>query len=139
MTKEEWKQVEAALGWPYGTAKLHIDGFEVALGLARAAPLKYVITSYINGHFKGDWLITDCEERRRFLRPVTLHLYTPKKRAELLKRFGKRRLKEWGIDLDRTSTCYRWDWTSFAALRRHLVANNERIELITADIAGALL
>lgn len=141
MTRDEWQQVERALTVPYGAAKLRIDGYELALCVQQVKPLKYAITPYVNGEFKGAWLLHDCEERRRFFRPVRSRLWSPKLRASL-KKVRKATLKEMSIDPDTFGTYYVWEWPSFGALKRHLIANNQSIELASVDhrlAAGSLL
>lgn len=130
MTKEEWATVERALNFAYGAADLRVDGFEVALRVERIRKLQYTIVVYVNGSWKGTWLRTDCEERRRFFRPVRRCLMSRKHYDAWRKSFGKKR-----ADAERakaSGTFWLPDWTSFGALRRHLVKNNTSIELVKA-------
>lgn len=130
MTEDEWAKVERALSSPYGAADLRVDGFEVALRVERLRKLQYTIVVYVNGSWKGTWLRTDCEERRRFFRQVRRSFMTRTRYENWRKAFGKKR-----ADAERAQArgAY-WlpDWTSFGALRRHMVKNNASIELVNA-------
>lgn len=89
VTPQEWKEVEESLNSFYSTVELRCDGYEVTLALRRIDQFKNAIFVYVNGVIKGEWLIEDCEERRRFLRPVKRSLLSQKQKAAL-KRISKR-------------------------------------------------
>lgn len=129
MTPEEWKQVETALSGSFGVAKLRVDGYELWLVIEQAKPLKYVISVYVNGWMRGEWLMKDCEERRRFCCPRKTRLYMPAQKAKLTKGLGKRAIAKYFPNIDHTITWYSSAWGSFSALKRHLLANNKQIEL----------
>ena len=129
MTPADWDQVKGALSMPYGRVTLRCDAFELALQVSAVGPLRFEIVSYVDGHFTGEWIVNDCEQRRRFLRPRTVPMYPRAKRAQLVAKFGRKRAEEW-FDLGKTYTHWSWGWPSFAPLKRHLVANNQSIELV---------
>ncbi|MDT0496499.1 hypothetical protein RM530_03850 [Algiphilus sp. W345] len=134
MTPADWTQFEAQLAHAYGSARLRVDGYDLSLQVQRIKGLRYEITVYVNGWMKGEWLTQDCEERRRFLRPVTTYLHTPKERARMKQTKAQERLvRSIGIDPDKKGTYYVPWWTSAKALRRHLIAHNESIEWIKED------
>lgn len=128
MTPAEWKQAEGALQGSFGSVKLLVDGYELTLVVQPLKALRYVIGVYVNGWMKGEWMLHDCEERRRFLRPLHFSAYTPAMKKSFAK-MGKRTLKAANIDLTRKLTQYLPHWSSFGSLKRHLVANNKSIEL----------
>ena len=127
ITKEQWKKVQDALSNPYGRAALICDGYRVSLQVTQVGNLKFVIAPYVNGWSKGEWLKKDCEERRRFMRSKTIRLYTAKQTADMTKGLTKRAVKKYMPGLDKTMTVYSLAWQSFAALKRHLIANNKVI------------
>lgn len=129
MTPESWKKVETALQGSFGRAVLVIDGYTVTLEVRQAKALRYVIAVFVNGWMKGEWLMKDCEERRRFCCPKQSPLYTPAAKAKLTKGFGKRAIAKYFPDADKKFTWYASAWSSFAALKRHLVKNNQSVEL----------
>lgn len=131
MTSDDWKKVEKRLENFYDIVELNCDGYKVELVLTREKPMKNNIVIYINGVIKGEWITNDCEERRRFFRPVKKYLYPQKYRASMKKE--PKWLQREFPNTDRTYTFYVPDWLSFKALKSHLIKNNENIELITKE------
>ncbi len=130
MTKEEWTSVAAALSRPYGRVKLLVDGYTLDLVVACVKPLRFEITFYVDGFFKGEWITTDCEIRRRFTKPMQIARYKPSEKARLVKGFGKRAVKKYFPDLDKKLPWFSPVWPTFGPLKRHLLANNKSIELV---------
>lgn len=126
MTKEEWEQVKKTLESLFHMANLKIDGYDVSLCLQRTSTYKNSIVVYVNGVLKGEWLGKDCEERRRFLQKREHSVLSAKEKAKL-KKFSKKFQKEF----DRKYSVYYPYWTSFGSLKKHLIENNERIELVS--------
>lgn len=127
MTPQDWKEIEKRLQYLYSLVKLKCDGYEVTLTLARISQMKNAIVVYINGEIRGKWLAEDCEERRRFFRPVTKSIVSPKQKAGW-KKLSKKTRQE--LEARTRYTCYYSYWTSFSALKRHLIKNNNTIELL---------
>ncbi|MGS1014086.1 hypothetical protein ACVCL0_09165 [Rhodanobacter sp. UC4450_H17] len=124
MTRGEQMELERRLVFPGAVAKLQCDQYVVALEVQRDK-MRMVVMVYVDGHFKGKWMAEDCEERRRFLRPVIRRPkpYTPKQ----VKLLGKR----W-CDAQRekhTHTYYLPYWSSVRTLLRHLHKHNSAVEL----------
>lgn len=129
ITKEQWLKVSYALSHPYGSASLICDGYTVNLQVVSTGKLKFAIQPYIDGWSKGKWLLEDCEERRRFMRPNTMRLYTAKQIAEMTKGLSKSAVRKYMPGLDKKIPFYSLVWPGFAALKRHLIANNQVIEI----------
>ena len=131
MTKDEWLLVKNKLSHPWGSAELMVDGYKLSLRVEQAKALKYMIVPYVNGEFKGVWMRKDSEEGKRFLRHVTIAVYKPAEKARLTKGVSKKMVKEvFGDRLDATYTVIHWGWPTFGPLQRHLIANNQVIELV---------
>ena len=126
MTKEEWATVDKSMQSPYGRASLLCDDFTITIetGLYKRR-LSSII--YVNGHFKGAWMLNDCEERRRFFRPIKSLVW----RKKITKGFSKKSLKSLNIDPTETRIAYSAEWSSFRSLKAHLIKNNTSIELVT--------
>ena len=131
MTPQEWKEVQAALELLYTPVNLNCDGYKVTLALMRTNQFRNAIRIYINGVIKGKWYIEDCEERRRFFRPITKSMLSPKSKAALKKLSKKRKLE---LETEYKYTYYVPEWNSFAALKRHFIKNNNSIELIRKGV-----
>lgn len=129
MTKEEWEKVKTALSKFYSVVRLKVDGYEIGVKLVRISAYKNAIAIYVNGNFKGKWLIEDCEEQRRFL-PKKQHSLYSKKDKEGWKKLSKKVQKEFEEKYDRKYTVYSPYFTSFGALKKQLITNNESIELV---------
>ena len=136
MTPEDWKEVDRCLQLFICTVKLKCDEYMVALMLCRITQLRNVIQIFVNDEVRGTWLLDDCEERRRFMCPVKKPVYSQKQKANL-KKLSRKARREAGLPaLDATVTVYRPYWTSFKALKRHLIRNNNSIELVREKVDG---
>ncbi len=127
LTAEEWKDVEERLKSFYNIVKLRCDGYEISITLTRISQFKNAIVVYVNGQIKGEWLLKECEERRRFLRPITKSCLSPKDKKRL-KKFGKKFVRE--MEEKSRHTYYDPYWTSFRTLKKQLIEQNKSIELI---------
>lgn len=130
MTKDEWKKIEEILNATWAV-KLLIDGYKIDLILLRETTTKMVIGVYINGKIKGEWIRNDCEERRRF--------FQDKKRC-MIKSDAKTRksLKMTASEFKAfrekyTIHSYSPYWSSFKALKNHLIRNNDHIEILRKE------
>lgn len=131
ITKEQWQKIEQELSFAYGSAKLKCDGYDVGLYVTLIDTLQYGILVYVNGQFQGKWLMEDCEERRRFLRPVERFLYNAKEREQFLKIWGGKRAPKSKVEqYNRKFTTYCNYWMSVKSLRRHIEKNNKEVELV---------
>ncbi len=130
MTKSEWDKVKKALESLWGVVELKIDGYQISLSLVRVSTYKLAIAIYVNGVFKGEWLMKECDERQRFLPKKERSLLTAKDKASW-KKLPKKTQKELEEKYNRKYECYASHWTSFGALKKHLIANNTSIELIS--------
>lgn len=127
MTNEEWKKVEEDLKIPFNRVRLNCDGYKLSLALMRISTYQMGICPYIDGKIKGEWLLNDCEERRRFFNKCERSVLTAKGKkgyAKLPKKRQKELHEKYFYDV------YKPFWTSFRKLKKHLIENNESIELI---------
>lgn len=124
MTKKQWKAVEQkVLLYPYTIAKLQADGHVLSLSMQRHK-MRLVIVVYVDGKIDFNWLIEDCEIRRKFFQQRKRSLLTQKDRDRL-----KREKKSIREEIQEQATYYSHSpyWTSFTALRRHLEKTCESI------------
>ncbi len=129
LTKEQWTQIETKLSGIFGLVDLLIDGYKVTFSIQKFK-MRLVIQVYINGWFKGEWLQNGgSEEARRFFFPKKYHLHSAKYR-KLASRMSKKRRESLMPGWDKTHIVYWPWWTSFKALKAHLIKNNQSIELI---------
>lgn len=132
ITKEQWKALEVELSHAYGHAKLTCDGYDVTLEVRMVDTLQYGIVVFVDGFSRGKWLVEDCEERRRFLRPVTSFVWSAGQRAKLLKIWGGKRAPKDKVEhVNRKVTWYSTYWTSVKPLRRHIEKNNQELRVVS--------
>jgi hypothetical protein len=132
MTPAQWKELQQKLNSPYGYAKLLVDGYTITLQVERtsAKSMKYEIALYVNGKIDFKQGKDDCEERRRFWRKTVRKVFSPAKKASILKGFGKRdaaRLAK-QMNLDKTFDFYLPWFPTFASLKTQLTQNNQDIQ-----------
>ena len=128
MSNEDWEYVKNQINHYLGI-QLKCDEHLLTLRITRISELKLAIVFYVNGKFKGEWLMNDCEERKRFFRPVNKSVYTAKQKKGF-KKLGKRYLKQNNFDPDKKITYYQFYWTNFNSLKQHLIKNNTNIKLV---------
>lgn len=128
LSKEEWTTIENSLLWPLAQRKLLCDGYEVTLQVRNLKKLQLAIFVFVNGYMKEKWMLEDCEERRRFLRPMKRPIFRSKDSQKLEQRLAK--LQDRPSRHKETITGYYGWWTDFTAMRRHFCRHNQDIRLI---------
>lgn len=127
MNREQWKDIEQHLSFPGAMVTLECDTYTVQLVVMRRK-MRMEIWVYVNGEVKRDYLLNDCDIRRRFMRPeVKKPRITDKQVRAHGKRVCARFVKE------NTFTTYDCAWPSITPLRRHFTKHNSRIERMDAD------
>ena len=127
MTKEDWEYVEEVLKNPFEFVTLQCDEYKLELCLRRISTYKMAIFFYVNGQFKGNWWFNDCEERRRFFKRTERSILTREGKKKFKKMSKKKQAELHDKYFFKGYTPY---WTSFRSLKKHLIENNESIELI---------
>lgn len=124
MTKEQWAAVEQKiLNHPYTSVKIRADGHVLSVIMLQNK-MRLLIVVYVDGKLDYNWLLEDCEIRRKFFQQRKRSLLTRKDRERL-----KREKKSIREEITAQATYYSYSpyWTSFTALRRHLEKNCESI------------
>lgn len=97
MTKEEWKQAEEKLNSAFSRVDLLVDGYAVTIRKEPCDKMRLGLTVYVDGTIKGEWVVQDCEIRRKFYYCSERSLLTAKERKSCKrngKQFGKPCLQE---------------------------------------------
>ncbi len=123
MTAEEWKEAEKRLN-AFRVVKLLIDGYTVSLMLCRENMKLYILV-YVNGKVKGEWITTDCEERRRFMYKSKRCLIGKYDKKKGLSKRQYDKLKE-----KYTHYYYSPYFSSFKTLKSQFTKNNKDIQLL---------
>ncbi|AXV78906.1 MULTISPECIES: hypothetical protein [Ralstonia solanacearum species complex] len=130
LTREQIIAIDYELSRPYGMARLECDGYRVDVHVERAKGLSYILMVYVNGGWHPAWTKGECEEAKRFMRPVSRSLFTAKRKADLTKAFGKRGVKQAFPDLDKKITQYMPTWSSAKPMLRHFLKTCSDISLV---------
>ena len=130
MTAEDWKRAEQALNL-FHPIQLKADGYDITLVLEPVSIYQNRIMVYIGREFRSKWMAEDCEERRRFLQEHRHSLLNHKEKAKF-KKLPKRMQKELQEKYPMQYSSFTPQWSSFRALKKHLCANNQSIELLKA-------
>lgn len=85
MTKEEWKQAEEKLNSAFSRVDLLVDGYVVTIRKEPCDKMRLGLTVYVDGTIKGEWVVQDCEIRRKFYYCSERSLLTAKERKKLQK------------------------------------------------------
>ncbi len=131
LTREQIIAIEYELAVPYGMVRLKCDGYTVDVRVSQAKPLKYDLMVYVNGEFKGAWLLNGgSDEAKRFLRPVHRAKYSTKFRTGMLKILGKRRALQQYPDFYDKVTGYMPTWPSAKTMVRHFTKTCSDVALV---------
>jgi hypothetical protein len=138
-SKEEWDRIIKTLSGVFGSVELLVDGYKVTAQRAQTKKNRLETMVYVNGYIKGEWYrhhkLNDTaaeselpEETRRFLRPVTKSLFSPKKVSAFERSCGKRAAKKHGFY--EKLILYVPYWSSARSFKNHLLKNNHNIEVL---------
>lgn len=131
MTKEDWESVERKLRYPGAGAHLKIDGYKVTLRVM-TIKMKMVIAVYVNEYIKGEWLVEDCDIRRKFYQRRKHSSLTAAGKKKLVK---ERKSVQKAIKEQTTYYSFTPYWNSFRSLKCHFIKNNESIEICEEESA----
>jgi len=126
-TNKDWKMVEENLK-PHSSLKLLIDGYKITARWEFVSDSRLKIILYVNGEFRGEWLIKDSEIRRKFFYKRESYLFPAAERKRLKRVLSKKYYQQFKVDAKYTH--YNPYFPSFAALKRHLKQSCEKIEWV---------
>lgn len=133
LTKEQKEELIAKLNTPWGYAELLCDGVKVSLQVQRWKGLSYRVVTFVNGQFKGEWMLDKNQHpEQKFMRRSERLVCSPKERAQAEKALGKRYVAKSPFYTGKIVTYYP-DWASGRAAIEHLCRVCERIEIIEAS------
>ena len=120
------KQLESQ----FNNVELNCDGYVINLSLSRYK-MRLVVDIHINGWFKGEWLnSTKGHPETKYLPIKKRAFFTPKRKAEIVKAFGKRAAKKMFPKLDEVHESRSCFFTSPQAALSHLIKVSDSVELV---------
>jgi hypothetical protein len=129
ITSEQWKEVEKELYGSYGTVKLKHQANELTLNKILIAENKLAIAVYINGQIKPSMGHPDFDSfdqcTEQYWHRKTKAKYPPSRQKSLLKIWGKRELKNKGVDLESKHIWYDPCFTKFNPLKAQFKKLND--------------
>lgn len=128
----EWEEIDKRLKCVWLPVYLRVDGYLIQLELRQVGQFRNAITVFVNGWFRGQWILDKTEEARRFLPLRRTRLYKKRFAEEITRKLGKVSARKW-LGVDKYSEHYGSCWTSYRSLKRHLLANNEHVDVITRE------
>lgn len=131
MTKEDWESVERKLCYPGAGVHLKVDGYAVTLRVM-TIKMKMVIAVYVDGYIKAEWIMKDCDIRRRFYQCRKHSLLTAAGKKKLAK---ERKSVQKAVKEQTTYYSFTPHWASFRSLKCHFIKNNESIEICEEESA----
>ena len=132
LTKEQKEFILNQLTSQFSRVDLLCDGFEVQLKLERVQNLKLAIGVYVNGWMKGSWLLKPEDYKESKFLPVrTKSAYSPKKKQEIIKAFGKREAYKSFPKLDAKIEIKSSYFNTARSALSHLIKVSDSIELLT--------
>lgn len=126
MLEFEWHKIEQLFSRSFGSVLLNCDGYEIAFSVV-VIKRRLTVMTYVNGQFKGKWLMEDCPERSKFMRKRSVPIYNSKQKKEFKKILGKFYREEL---YEKKIETYSPFWPTYRILKKHLIENNKEITLI---------
>lgn len=128
MTNEDWKYVEDTLLHVGSAVYLKIDDYSVTLMVEPYKKLQNCIAVYVNGEIKTDWILNDCQIRRKFYQRHTKCLVKiDRKKLEKASKNVKKMVNEY--KKEHIYEYFEPYWMKFSTLKRHFIKNNASIKL----------
>lgn len=141
LTKDQKTELAERLSLPFGSVSLLCDGHHVALVVERCKGFKYRVMTYVDGCFKGQWMLpkdgAEPAPETKFLRKSVRPNLSPTKRKVWEKAMGKRYVKS-DPYCSGSVTIYMPDWSCGKSAINHLCKVCESVEL-PADPALSLM
>ncbi len=134
LSKEQKEFILEQLNSQFKTVHLICDGYDIALKMERFK-MKLVIGIYVNGSVKGVWATKpEDHPESKFLASHHKSYYSAKRKAEIIKVFGKREANK-RYDLDKKFEYKLPYFNTARAALNHLIKVSDSIELL-AEMAA---
>ncbi len=131
LTLAQRRALAAEQNTPYGRLALRCDGRRIGLQMQRRSGtrLNYEVMTYIDGEFKGAWMMNEGPESK-FLRRREKRYYPESKVLAYEKKFGKKALAKNWPEARKVQVAWWPYWPNFLAALNHLCKVCESVEVI---------
>ena len=100
----EWQEIEEELQGFFGSVKLKLGDHTIQLQRGSLSEGRTAIAVFVNGKIPSEWMTSDIDDldplAKTLWRRRTRSLYSPKHRKEIIKIWGKRKVKKIHPDMD---------------------------------------
>lgn len=136
ISKEQWAAISEELSHPHGKVELKCGDDTVLFRVEPAKGLKHVITTYVNGEWRGEWMHPTSEVGRKFLNARKFFAHSAKMRAALIKVHGGARCSKANrADIEKKLVIHSVSWPSVTPLRQHYKKLHPDAEVIRIGYA----
>jgi hypothetical protein len=134
MDKKALMALASRLDHVYGRLELLCDGHAVTAEVQNVGALRYEVMVFVDGHFRGEWLMTDREVPDIVLkvyRTISRPLFSKQTRDSMQKltRSKHPEIRALGAGWDKTYSFRRSTWPSGRAFLAHIAKTCTSIEL----------
>lgn len=137
ITKEQWEDIEKELSGIYGHVEFKLDDKKLYIAKQLVSENKLSLMVYIDGSINAIWGFPNEEKFLPLTEKVwhkkTRSLYTPTRKASIIKTWGKRAAKKDFPDLDKKMVYYNCYFEKFSVLKRQFSKIKE-LELIKSEV-----
>ncbi|MCW3479714.1 hypothetical protein OL229_09085 [Neisseriaceae bacterium JH1-16] len=137
LTTEQKQELINKLSTPWGSVHLLCDGSRIDLVVEPCKGLKYRVTTYVNGHWKGEWIDgSKSFPEQKFLNKSTRPLVKKADLEKMEKTAGKRLFKKMCAEdsyWTKTITLYNPSWASGKSAINHLCKVCDSIQVVTEE------
>lgn len=128
MTNEDWKYIEDTLSHVGSAVYLEIDNYLVTLVVEPYKKLQNCIAVYVNDKIRTDWILNECEIRRKFYQRHTKCLAKiDRKKLERASKNARKMVEQ--FRKENTYEYFEPYWMTFNTMKRHFIKNNVSIQL----------
>lgn len=125
LSTEQWQQIERQLSGLFGRVELKADGFNLTLQVDGYKALRQCVVVFVDGVSKGEWLMGEAPEAKKFCCERRRWLYSAKEREEAKAKLKSRRLdpflrEHYTRVAEQFTAIWAPYWLSPKALVRHL-------------------
>ncbi len=126
-TADDWKRIRETITI-YHPVHLLVDGYKITVEMVFISETKAAYFIFVNGIYKGEWGLKDCEERRRFFYRYEKYINRPalRRQLRLMEKKSKGLFKP--VDMNKKKEYFTPFFPSFKVLQKHLAENNKKIE-----------
>jgi hypothetical protein len=136
ITKEQWQAISEELKGMMPIVNFELNGREISIRRERKSESKSLLAVYVDDYMRGAWTDPKSEKFDPIAAQVwfkkTIKLYSAKKKADMEKKIGKRRLRKLMPNIDAESIYY----MPYFGSSRTLIGQYKKVEGLSVTKIG---